>query len=303
MQRLTILAGALALATTATPALAQRPADDHAGHAMPMHTAQGAAAFTVPQNDRLPPGNEQAPGQLAQTTIKNEYVNVPYAGGPALKSWVAYPANAAKAPVVIVIHEIFGLTDWIRGVALQLAEDGYIAVAPDLLSGMGPGGGGTAEIGGDDAARKVIAGLTPAEAMKRLQAVRAYAVKMPQASGKTATIGYCWGGSRSFESAVAMPELNAAIVFYGTSPANAADLATIAAPVLGLYGQDDARVNATIEPASAEMKKLGKVYEYEIYDAAGHGFLRAQGDRGGANYKATTQAWPRVLGFLQKHTK
>lgn len=301
-RRFTILVGTFALAIAA-PCLAQRPADDHSGHAVAQQGTQPAAAFAVPQNDKLPPGNEQAPAQLAQTKLKNEYVNVPYAGGPPIKSWFVYPANAAKAPVVIVIHEIFGLTDWIRGVAMQLAEDGYIAVAPDLLSGMGPGGGGTAEIGGDDAARKVIAGLTPPEAMNRLQAVRAYSLKIPQASGKTATIGYCWGGARTFESAVAMPELNAAIVFYGTSPQNAADFAKIKAPVLGLYGQDDARVNATIEPASAEMKKLGKAYEYEIYDAAGHGFLRAQGDRGGANYKATTQAWPRVLAFLQKYTK
>jgi len=135
-----------------------------------------------------------------------------------------------------------------------------------------------------------------------MNAVRAHALKLPMANGRTATIGYCWGGARSFEYAASQPELNAAVVFYGTSPA-APELAKIKAPVLGLYGADDARVNATIEPASVEMKKLGKSYESEIYEGAGHGFLRAQADRAGANYKATEQAWPRVLAFLAKHTK
>jgi carboxymethylenebutenolidase len=286
---------------------AQRPApvDPHAGHTM---DAQAAAQpqyppFTRPDNERLPPGNDQSADALKRSKQKAEWVNIAYSGGPAIKSWVAYPAKAEKAPVVIVIMEIFGLQDWIRAVADQLAEDGYIAIAPDLLSGMGPGGGGTAEIGGPDEARKVITGLTPAEAANRLKAVRAHALKMPQASGRTATVGYCWGGARSFEFAVAEPGLNAAIVFYGTSPANAADFAKISAPVLGLYGADDARVNATIEPARAEMTKLGKVYETEIYDGAGHGFLRAQQDRGGANYRASEQAWPRVLAFLEKHAR
>ncbi len=281
--------------------------DPHAAHVMSAMTADQAAPqtppFPRPANDRVPPGLEQSVEALKASKQKNEWVNISYAGGPAIKSWVAYPAKPEKAPVVIVIMEIFGLQDWIRAVADQLAEDGYIAIAPDLLSGMGPGGGGTAEIGGPDEARKVITGLTPAEAANRLKAVRAHALTMPQSNGKTATIGYCWGGARSFEFAVAEPGLNAAIVYYGTSPANAADLANIKAPVLGLYGADDARVNATIEPAAAQMKKLGKTYEYEIYAGAGHGFLRAQQDRGGANYKASEQAWPRTLAFLAKNTK
>ena len=296
----TVCSIAAGLALVTTSAFAQVAGhDDHAGHMMQAPAAQ----FTRPANDKVPPGNEQAAEELKTSKLKTEWVNIPYSGGPAIKSFVVYPERREKAPVVIVIHEIFGLTDWIRGVAEQLAEDGYIAVAPDFLTGMGPGGGGTAEIGGDDAARKVIAGLTPAEAQNRLTAVHAYAMKMPTANGKTATIGYCWGGARSFEAAVNQPDLDAAIVFYGTSPSNAADLAKIKAPVLGLYGADDARVNATIEPASAEMKKLGKTYEFELYEGAGHGFLRAQQDRAGANYRASEKAWPRVLAFLQKHTK
>jgi carboxymethylenebutenolidase len=133
--------------------------------------------------------------------------------------------------------------------------------------------------------------------------VRQYAIAIPAANGRTASMGFCWGGSRSFEFAVAQPALDAAVVFYGTSPENAADYAKIKAPVLGLYGGDDARVNATIAPASAEMKKLGKIYEYEIFDGAGHGFVGSQADRGGANYRATEKAWPRALAFLRQHLK
>jgi len=302
-----VVVGASVYVTAQRPpaAVAALAADPHAGHTMePQAPAQPQyPPFTRPANERIPPGFEQAEAALKASKQKSEWVNIQYAGGPAIKSWVAYPAKPEKAPVVIVIMEIFGLQPWIQGVADQLAEDGYIAIAPDLLSGMGPGGGGTAEIGSPDAARKVITGLTPAEAANRLKAVRAYALTMPQSNGKTATVGYCWGGARSFEFAVAEPGLNAAIVFYGTSPSNAPDFAKINAPVLGLYGADDARVNATIEPAAAEMKKLGKSFEYEIYDGAGHGFLRAQQDRGGANYRASEQAWPRVLAFLGKHAK
>ncbi len=135
-----------------------------------------------------------------------------------------------------------------------------------------------------------------------MNAVRAYGIKLPAANGKTATIGFCWGGATSFRYASVQPELNAAVVYYGTSP-DAAALANIKAPVLGLYGGDDARVNATIEPASAELKKLGKSYEPQLFDGAGHGFLRAQADRSGANRAATEKAWPRTIEFLKQHTQ
>jgi carboxymethylenebutenolidase len=146
----------------------------------------------------------------------------------------------------------------------------------------------------------LIRNLTPEVVAARLNAVREYAVNLPAASGKSATIGYCWGGSRSFEAAASVGSLNAAVVYYGGSP-DSTLLSRVHAPVLGLYGGDDARVNATIEPANAVMKKLGKVYEYEIYEGAGHGFLRAQSGREGANMRATEKAWPRMLEFLRKY--
>jgi carboxymethylenebutenolidase len=201
--------------------------------------------------------------------------------------------------VVVVIHEIYGLTDWIRSVADQLAEDGFIALAPDLISGQGPGGGGTDSVADRDAVVGLVRGLPPEEVTARLDAVRAYGLALPAASGKSATLGFCWGGARSFAYA-AQPGLDAAVVYYGTAP-EIPQLASIRAPVLGLYGGDDARVNATIEPTVAEMKRLGKAYEPEIYAGAGHGFLRNQAGREGANLAATQKAWPRTLAFLRQH--
>ena len=271
--------------------------DNHAGH---QAGVPGAAAQAAAKPANLPAGEEQSKATLESSPRHGEYVDVPMSGGPALRSWIVYPERQEKAPVVIVIHEIFGLSDWIRAVADQLARDGFIAIAPDLITGKGPGGGGTESVSSRDDVVKLIRGLSPEEVRTRLDAVHAYAVKLPAANGKTATIGYCWGGAASFQYAAQQPELDAAVVYYGSAP-DAAALASIEAPVLGLYGSDDARVNATIEPAAAEMKKLGKTYETEIYDGAGHGFLRAQSGREGANMKATGQAWPRTIEFLRKH--
>ena len=185
---------------------------------------------------------------------------------------------------------------------IEFLADGYIAVAPDFLTGKGPGGGHSDAVTSRDDAVKLVQGLDPAEVEARLNAARAYALALPAASGKSAVIGFCWGGAKSFLYASSQKELNAAVVYYGTSP-EAARLAMVAAPVLGLYGADDARVNATIEPAVAEMSKLGKSYEKEIYEGAGHGFLRNQSGREGANLKAAQQAWPRMLKFLEQHTR
>jgi carboxymethylenebutenolidase len=258
------------------------------------------ASFAVPVNEKLPPGSDAAAAAIERSPRHAEWVVVPY-GAATLKAWIVYPERATKAPVVLVIHTIGGLNAWARALTDQLAEDGYIGLAVDFLSGFGPNGGGTDSLAGGEEVRKAMGQLTRVEVARRLDAARAFALKIPAASGRIATMGFCWGGSRSFEYAVAQPELNAAVVFYGTSPENAADFSKIKAPVLGLYGGDDARVNATIEPAAAELKKLGKVFEYDIYEGAGHGFVGGQADRGGANYRATEKAWPRALAFLRKH--
>ncbi len=261
-----------------------------------------APAAPAPATDEtLPPGEEQAKAALEKSPRHGEWAELPLAdGGPKLRTWIVYPERKTKAPVVIVIHEIFGLSDWIRALADQLAEDGFIAVAPDMLSGRGPKGGGTESVASRDDVVGLVRGLTTEEVDARIDAVRAFAVRIPAASGKVATIGFCWGGGRSFGYATHQPALGAAVVYYGSGP-EAASLAAVKAPVLGLYGGDDARVNATIEPVAAEMKKLGKVYETEIYDGAGHGFVRAQSGRDGANLRATQKAWPRTVAFLRKH--
>lgn len=250
----------------------------------------------------LPPGEGDATARLETSPRHGEFVDIAVEGEKApLRTYVVYPERKEKAPVVIVIHEIFGLTDWVRGVADQLAADGFIAVAPDMLSGKGPNGGNTDSLTSRDEAMKLVRGLGPEEVVTKLNAVREYGIKLPAANGKTASIGFCWGGARSFEYAAAQPELNAAVVYYGTSPSDAAIYEKIKAPVLGLYGSDDARVNATIDPAKEAMKKAEKSYTANIYEGAGHGFLRQQDGKDGANMKAAQQAWPATVKFIKEH--
>jgi carboxymethylenebutenolidase len=258
-----------------------------------------AASAPAPRDEKLPASEAQAKATLDKSPRHGEYVDVKNpAGGPAIRTWVMYPERKEKAGVVIVIHEIFGLSDWARAVADQLAREGFIAVVPDLVSGMGPNGKGSDSSASRDDVVALVRALTPAEATARLNAVRDYAVHLPAANGKIATVGFCWGGGQSFAYAVAQPTLAGAVVYYGTPPAPG-DMARIKAPVLGFYGGDDARVTATVAATETEMKKLGKAYEPHVFEGAGHGFLRAQDDRNGANLKATQQAWPRTVAFLR----
>ena len=248
-----------------------------------------------------PPGAEGAKQALETSPRHAEWVDIEAQGyDKPVRCYVVYPERADSAPVVIVIHEIFGLTDWVRAVADSLAADGFIAIAPDLLSGMGPGSGGTEAFESRDDVVEAIRALPDATVDSALNAVRGYAAALPAAADRFATIGYCWGGSQSFRYATVQPDLEAAVVYYGTSPDSEA-LAKVEAPVLGLYGGDDARVNATIEPAAKRMKELGKTYERHVYEGAGHGFLRQQEGRDGANLRAAEQAWPATIAFLREH--
>jgi carboxymethylenebutenolidase len=260
-------------------------------------------SLAAARDESLPPSEQQAKAALDKSPRHGEYVDVKLpAGGTPIRTWIVYPERKDKAGVVIVIHEIYGLTDWLRGVADQLAREGFIAVVPDLVSGMGPNGGGSQSAASRDDVVALVRAIAPETATARLDAVRDYAIHLPAANGKSATLGFCWGGGKSFAYAAAQPALNAAVVFYG-SPPEPADLPRIKAPVLGHYGGDDARISTTIPPTEAEMKKLGKTYEPHIYDGAGHGFLRAQEDREGANLKATQQAWPRTVAFLRERLR
>jgi carboxymethylenebutenolidase len=218
----------------------------------------------------------------------------------SVKAWIVYPERSTKAPVVVVVHEIYGLSTWVRGVADQLAADGFIAIAPDLLTGAAVPAPGSDTLT-QAAASAAIRTLRPSDVNRQLAAVGQYGMSLPAAEQRYGIVGYCWGGSTSFMHAVASPPgLGAAVVYYGTSPADSL-LPRVRVPVLGLYGGDDARVNATVEPAAAAMRALGKSYAPHTFAGAGHGFLRQQDGKDGANLAATRQAWPLTVAFFRTH--
>lgn len=249
--------------------------------------ATGVSAQTIV----IPPAEAGAEAALASSPRHGEFVYIDIPGSDTkLYTWIVFPERPEKAPVVLVIHEIFGMTDWVNSVADNLAANGFIAVAPDMISG----------VEGDDNNMTKVRALPKDEIVKRLNAARDYALKLPAANGKTGSIGFCWGGSSSFIYATAQPDLDAAVICYGSSPDEEA-LANVQAPLLGLYGENDARVNTTIEPAKVVLEKLGKPFDYEIYSGAGHGFFRAQDGSRGANGEAAKQGWERAVTFLRNH--
>lgn len=250
------------------------------------------------RNPVIPPLEQDAITHLNNSPRHGEWVTFHADTGDKVNAWLVYPERKDKAPVVIVIHEIYGLTDWVRAVADQFAAEGFIAIAPDFLSGKGPGGKGSAGLSRDDA-RGLIPGLEWDEIQRRIKAAIAFGTSLPAADKKFGIVGYCWGGGISFSYATTDTGLGAAVVFYGTSP-ETNTLKNITAPVLGLYGQNDNRVNSTIPEAEKELKKPGKRYEYEIYDGAGHGFLRAQDGGDGANLLAAKKAWARTIAFFKE---
>jgi carboxymethylenebutenolidase len=252
------------------------------------------AAMSAPAQDWAKARLEKSPRHLEWVKVKH--------GDREVNCFVAYPEVKDKATSVVVIHEIFGLTDWVRGVADQLAEAGYIAIAPDLLSGTAPGGGGTAELGGADAVRKAISSLAPDQVTADLNAAATYVASLPAANGKVAVGGFCWGGSQSFRFATNNKNLKAAFVFYGTGPESEQDLARIQCPVYGFYGGNDARVTSTVTKTADLMKKADKTYEPVTYEGAGHGFMRAgeAPDASAENKQAREQGWKRWLDLLKK---
>lgn len=216
----------------------------------------------------------------------------------SVRAWVVFPERRDKAPVVVVVHEIFGLTPWIRAVADQLAADGFVAIAPDLLTGKNIQEGPEGPL--RESAVAAVRALDQSEVQRRLDFVARYAMALPAALPKYGIVGFCWGGSASFAHAVHTQSLGASVVYYGSSP-SPEQLGAVRAPVLGLYGEDDARVNSTVPPADSAMKALGKAFEYHYFPGAGHGFLRAQTGQNGANLAATSDAWPRTVKWFRDH--
>lgn len=236
--------------------------------------------------------------RLDKSPRHQEWVRIPH-DSRVLHAFVVYPEVKNKAHAVVVIHENQGLTDWVRGVADQLAAAGYIAVAPDMLSGMAPGNGKTSDFKEAGAAREAIYKLPPEQVTADLNAAADYARKIPAATGKVAVAGFCWGGAQSFRFAAARPDVAAAFVLYGTGPDS---VAGIRAPVYGFYGGNDARVNATVPKSAEQMKAAGLRFEPVTYEGAGHGFMRSGEEPGAneANRKAREEAWRRWLELLKK---
>jgi carboxymethylenebutenolidase len=251
--------------------------------------------FTI----QIAAAQDWAKEQLAKSPRHREWVTIKH-DGRSVDTFVAYPESKDKRPVVLVIHEIFGLSDWAQELADELAAAGYIAVAPDLLTGMASNGGRTKDFS-TDAAMEAVSKLAPSQVTADLNAAADYGLKLPASNGKLFVVGFCWGGGQSFRFATTRADLSAAFVFYGPSPAKEA-MATIKAPVYGFYAGNDARINAMLPDTIANMKAAGKAYEPVTYDGAGHGFMRAgeAPDATDANKKAREDSWKRWKELMAK---
>jgi carboxymethylenebutenolidase len=273
------------------PACAQQTANMNDNH----HSASPSPSEAAEAQDSW------AKERLAKSPRHQEWVKVKN-GAREVSSFVVYPESKNKATAVVVIHEIFGMSDWVQSLTDQLAEAGYIAIAPDLLSGMGPNGGGTSSLDRNAVGQK-IRDLPPDQITGDLNAVADYVSKLPASNGKVVVTGYCWGGSQSFRYATNNPNIKAAYVFYGSAPMTGSDnaidkaaLARIKAPVYGFYAGNDARIDATLPATTQAMTELKKKFEPVTYEGAGHGFMRAGDapeptDTTAADYQKQLDAW------------
>jgi carboxymethylenebutenolidase len=236
---------------------------------------------------------------LEKSPRHREWVTVKY-GDRSVETFIAYPESKDKRPVVLIIHEIFGMTDWVQDLADQVAAAGYVAVAPDLLSGMGPNGGRSDSFA-EGKTMEAIGHLNPDQVTADLNAAADFALKLPASSGKLFVAGFCWGGGQTFRFATNRPDLKAAFVFYGPPPDKDA-MARIKAPVYGFYAGNDARIGATVPDTITNMKAAGKSYDPVTYEGAGHGFMRAGEDPAATdpNKKARADAWDRWKTLLAK---
>jgi carboxymethylenebutenolidase len=252
------------------------------------------AAIPVSAQDHAKTRLEGSPRHQEWVKVKHDNRDV--------QCFIVFPEVKDKATAVLVIHEIFGLSDWVRGVADQLAEAGYIAIAPDLLSGMGKDGAGTSSFEGRDAVVRAVSQLPPKQVTADLKAVNKYVAELPACNGKVVVAGFCWGGGQTFRYATDNDSIKAAFVFYGPGPNTQAAIERIRCPVYGFYGGNDARVNATVPKSAALMKKAGKTYEPVTYEGAGHGFMRAgeAANAKQADKKARDEAWQRWKKLLKE---
>lgn len=240
-----------------------------------------------------------AKAKLEKSPRHREWVTVKH-DGRSVETFVVYPESKSKTPVVLIIHEIFGMTDWVQDLADEVAEAGYIAVAPDLLSGMGPNGGRSSDFP-QGKATEAVSHLNPDQVTADLNAAADYGRKLPASNGKLFVAGYCWGGGQTFRFATNRADLGAAFVFYGPPPDKDA-MARINAPVYGFYAGEDARIDATLPDTVQNMTVAGKHFAPVTYEGAGHGFMRAgeAPDASEANRKAREESWKRWKELLAK---
>jgi len=239
-----------------------------------------------------------AKANLEKSPRHGEWVDVAN-GDRKIHCFIVYPEASKPAPGMLVIHEIFGMTDWVRSATDQFAAAGFVAIAPDLLSGMGPNGGGSSDFKSGDDVRTAIFKLTPDRVASDLNACAAYLKSLSSVNGKLAVAGFCWGGGQSFNYACRQSDLKAALVFYGPPPPTA-DLKSIACPVYGFYGESDNRITSTVDGTKSAMKDAGKTYQPTVFDGAGHGFMRMGEDPGGsaANKAAREKSWASVKEII-----
>jgi carboxymethylenebutenolidase len=257
-------------------------------------TATTTSVSTAPPT---PAGAAAVKERLTTSPRHGEWAMIRTGPNDSVRAWVVYPERSTKAPVVLVVHEIFGLSTWVRGVADQLAANGYIAIAPDLLTGKAALEGDTLP---NNVATAAIRTLQVDDVHRQLEAVARYGMALPAALPRYGIVGYCWGGGQSFTHAVRSPSgLAAAVVYYGGSPDTNA-LTRVRAPVLGLYAGDDQRINARVPATDSVMRRLGKTFEVHFFEGAGHGFLRAQETRE-AHRLASERAWPLTVAFFRRH--
>ena len=290
----TIAAGGIDLAS------AQPPGGGSPRAAFPERAEEGPPPGAFDKRPDLPASLWNASSTVARTTYRHEWIEIPLGDGTDLRTWVEYPDGDMPAPVVIVLQYEGGLDDWVRGIADQLASEGFIGVAPDLFSGFGPNAGGTDSFRTQDEAMRVGRdALTPDEAIRRAVAAAAYAAVFPRANGKIAAMGFGSGGTHSFRFAADAPTVDAAVVFYGSAPDEAV-MSRIKAPVIGLYGADDPRVSsAAVSRTAAAMGALGKRFEHHTYKGATRDFAMIQIE--GLNTPAIEDAWMRAVAFLRGH--
>jgi carboxymethylenebutenolidase len=260
-----------------------------------------AAAITLlPLSATMMHAQDWAKARLDKSPRHREWVTLKH-DGRSLQAYVVYPEVKQKATVVVLIHEIFGLSDWAKEMADEIAAEGYIVVAPDLLSGMGPKGGGSSEFADQEATVKAVSGLDAGVVTADLDAAADFGKELPSANGKFAVAGFCWGGGKTFAFATHRKDISAALVFYGPPPS---DVTTITAPVYGFYAGNDARIDATLPDTITAMKAAGKKFEPVTYDGAGHGFMRAGEDPAPAttpaNKEARQKGFARLLSLLKQ---